>query len=195
MDGIFLLRGLERILILALSGFLIYLGYKLFILIPEKSDSKGKVVLPGGVSIFLSRIGPGAFFALFGTIILIYSVTSEVAVTEDGKKEVRYMTEQFKETGVNTSDLDLLEMQMSALNNLDDCISETLEGSGDCISDFETMAQIKNILPEIKTSLLLFHWQESWGNSAQCLKWLSEGSGDTFPDEWNRPVSIYKFNN
>jgi len=58
--------------IVALAGLLIYLGYKLFLQIPDNTDSEGKVVLPGGVSIYLTLIGPGAFLALFGTAILIY---------------------------------------------------------------------------------------------------------------------------
>src|ERR1044072_3709340 len=67
-----------------LSGALcVLLGYRLFINLPEKTDSSGKVVLPGGVSIWLSRVGPGIFFALFGAAIVAYSFASTVRATNE----------------------------------------------------------------------------------------------------------------
>src|SRR5260370_41555829 len=65
-----LLQALERILAVGITGLSIYLGYSLFLHIPDQRDSEGRVRLPGGISIFLSRVGPGAFFALFGAFVV-----------------------------------------------------------------------------------------------------------------------------
>ena len=65
-----LLRSLERILSVLIGGLSIYLGYRLFLKIPQQTDSSGKIILPGGISIFLSRVGPGVFFSLFGTLVV-----------------------------------------------------------------------------------------------------------------------------
>ena len=62
-------------MLLVLAGALaIYLGYRLFLAIPAADKSEGRISLPGGVSIFLTRIGPGVFFALFGCALIGYSV-------------------------------------------------------------------------------------------------------------------------
>lgn len=67
-------RALERLIGMVIGGGSIYLGYRLFMSLPQrKSDSEGKVELPGGISIYVSRVGPGVFFALFGTAIVALS--------------------------------------------------------------------------------------------------------------------------
>src|SRR5262245_58943366 len=63
-------RMFERILVVGAGALAIYLGYRLFVNMPEHDKGSGKVVLPGGISIFLSRVGPGVFFSLFGAVIL-----------------------------------------------------------------------------------------------------------------------------
>ena len=75
-------RATERILLVLVGALAIYLGYSLFRHIPSTAKGaalgEGKIELPGGVSIFLTRIGPGVFFALFGIAVIGYSVTRPV---------------------------------------------------------------------------------------------------------------------
>ena len=68
------LRGLERLLVIAAGALAIFLGYRLFLRMPERREGEGKFELPGGISIYVSRVGPGVFFALFGAAILVWSV-------------------------------------------------------------------------------------------------------------------------
>lgn len=66
-------RHLERLLIVVAGSGSIYLGYRMFLAIPRASEAEtgeGKLELPGGVSIYVTRVGPGVFFALFGAVIL-----------------------------------------------------------------------------------------------------------------------------
>jgi hypothetical protein len=63
-------RHLERLLIVLAGGVSIYLGYRMFLAIPRAQAGEGKIELPGGVSIYVTRVGPGVFFALFGAVIL-----------------------------------------------------------------------------------------------------------------------------
>jgi hypothetical protein len=68
-------RHLER-LVIALSGALaIWLGYRLFLGMPLAERGTGKLQLRGGISIFISRVGSGVFFALFGAGVLAYGET------------------------------------------------------------------------------------------------------------------------
>src|SRR5262245_13969419 len=83
VDALLLMRMVERLFGLLAGGLCVVLGYQLFIRLPEKADSSGKVILPGGVSIWLSRVGPGIFFALFGVAIVAYSFASAVRVTDE----------------------------------------------------------------------------------------------------------------
>src|SRR5262245_25097049 len=82
-------RHLER-LVIALSGALaIWLGYRLFLNMPLAERGSGKLQLPGGISIFISRVGPGVFFALFGAGVLAYGLHQavQIAVTPPGVAE------------------------------------------------------------------------------------------------------------
>lgn len=74
------IRSFERILDTVIGGISIYLGYRLFLKLPEKTDSQGKVVLPGNISIYLSRVGPGVFFALFGAAVIALSLQDRKSV-------------------------------------------------------------------------------------------------------------------
>ena len=79
-------RHLER-LVIALSGALtIWLGYRLVLSVPLAARGTGKLQLPGGISIFISRVGPGVFFALFGAGVLAYGLHQavQIAVTPRG---------------------------------------------------------------------------------------------------------------
>ena len=63
-------RSVERLLVVLAGALAIYLGCRLFIDMPKAERGSGKANLPGGISIFLSRVGPGVFFSLFGAIVI-----------------------------------------------------------------------------------------------------------------------------
>jgi hypothetical protein len=70
-------RHLER-LVIALSGALaIWLGYRLFLNTPLAEKGSGKLLLPGGLSLFIPSVGPGVLFALFGLAVLAYGLHPE----------------------------------------------------------------------------------------------------------------------
>jgi hypothetical protein len=72
----FLSRAIERILIVAIAGVCIVLGWKLF---DKNLDAAGQADLSSaGLRVTLKRIGPGVFFALFGASILIVSLSHPV---------------------------------------------------------------------------------------------------------------------
>lgn len=81
-----ILRSVERILGVLIAGLSIYLGFRLFLALPKKTDSTGKLVLPGGLNVYLSRVGPGAFFALFGCVLVIMSFKQAITVERGGAR-------------------------------------------------------------------------------------------------------------
>jgi len=94
MDVVSLLRFrvAERILAVLIGGFSIYLGYRLFSEIPSANNSSGKLSLPGDISIYISRVGPGVFFSLFGaaivTVSLYQGLELKAGVASEGAKNV-----------------------------------------------------------------------------------------------------------
>src|SRR5262245_63937053 len=118
MDPIILRAG-ERILAVFIGGLSMFLGYHLFLNLPNPTtDSEGKVMLPGGISIYLSRVGPGVFFALFGAIVVgmsfRYSIRySKEEGTRDGAKETKEKYVGFGGTKAPANPRDLeLERQL-----------------------------------------------------------------------------------
>lgn len=79
-------RGLERLLVIGAGALSIVLGFLLFRHMPPaargEAGGEGKVELPGGVSIYVSRVGPGVFFALFGAVVVALSFQAPLVLVE-----------------------------------------------------------------------------------------------------------------
>jgi hypothetical protein len=79
-------RHLERLMIVLAGAMAIVLGYRMFLAIPRPLEAaetgEGKLELPGGVSIYVTRVGPGVFFALFGAVILALALYHGLKVQE-----------------------------------------------------------------------------------------------------------------
>ena len=72
-------RFAEKILALLIGGLSLWLGYKLFY---RAAEERSKAEIEGGGFKFKAeRIGPGVFFALFGSAISIYVVLSVTRLT------------------------------------------------------------------------------------------------------------------
>jgi hypothetical protein len=77
-----LMRALERLLAIGSGLLSIYLGFRLFLALPEVEPGAGRIKLPGGISIYLTRVGPGVFFSLFGSMIIALSFYFGVTASE-----------------------------------------------------------------------------------------------------------------
>src|SRR5438132_11648139 len=77
-------RMIERILGVLIGGFLIYLGYRLFLGLSAKrgrEGGSGDFTFAGGNKIKLSKVGPGVFFALFGAGLIVFSIMRPVSLS------------------------------------------------------------------------------------------------------------------
>jgi hypothetical protein len=76
------LRFAERLIVTCSGVLALYLGYRLFAVASARSPEVGKITteLPARLKLQIESIGPGVFFALFGTAILIYVMSSTVDV-------------------------------------------------------------------------------------------------------------------
>ena len=62
MEDVILWRSLERILAVLAGAVSIYLGYRLFLIIPHETGGKAKIEFQGKLSVYVARVGPGVFF-------------------------------------------------------------------------------------------------------------------------------------
>jgi hypothetical protein len=77
-----LMRALERLLAIGSGLLSAYLGFRLFLALPEVEPGAGRVKLPGGLSIYLTRVGPGVFFSLLGSVIIALSFYFGITASE-----------------------------------------------------------------------------------------------------------------
>jgi len=77
-------RSIERIVAVLLGGLAVYYGFRLFLVVPFETHSDGKIQLPG-MSVVLSKAGPGLFFAAFGAIVIVTSLMQSVTVGRSGE--------------------------------------------------------------------------------------------------------------
>ena len=79
-DGMLLMRGVERLLIVGGAGMFAVLGYKLFM----NGVREGYAKLSADVKVarfVFSGVGPGLFFMAFGAIVLVVIATTRVERT------------------------------------------------------------------------------------------------------------------
>lgn len=73
------IRGAERLLIVAAASLCVWLGYRLFQSLPTRNTSDGGIEL-ASLKVTLSKVGPGAFFAAFGAVVLWQAVQSAATI-------------------------------------------------------------------------------------------------------------------
>jgi hypothetical protein len=193
-----LYREVERILAVVISGMSIYLGYRLFLDVKAQQDSAGKLQLPGGIVIYLTRIGPGVFFALFGSAVIGLSLKSTVSISES--KLATPAQNAAIETHSNYSgfgslpvandqavtdkkqqlrlDLDFLNKRLPQLLRPDLSTAERTD--------------LNVILPKTKLSLMLMSWDPGWGDFAVFQKWVDQGSSGPTPLNLEDAAKIYR---
>lgn len=188
-----LLRSLERILAVGIGGLSIVLGYRLFLALPEQRDSAGTVKLPWNISIALSRVGPGAFFALFGAAVVAFGLHSAVSVTS--------------ERIVTSAGLERETTSMSGIG-----LGATTTGETPAVRRLRIRAQIEflNALPlrgdlaesdrqstleqlnNVKLALMQAAWADDWGDFAAFRSWVDFGAAEPVPPAHRKAAAFFR---
>lgn len=198
-----ILRGIERIIVVLIGGISIYLGYRLFLKLPYH-DSEGKITFPWGISIFMSRVGPGVFFALFGAAVVIFSVYRTIQYSE--QKFLPAVTEAGAENRVVTHTLDfnglgsnlivgeiqaredaraLMRRDIAGLNTI------LLQLSPDLPAQDRGSAQ--RAIARVKFTLMKSIWiDRDWGSQTDFEAWLKD---ETLPPPAQLEQAVAYFRN
>jgi hypothetical protein len=178
------LRVIERVLAVIIGGMSIYLGYRLFIKVPRQKDSSGKVMLPGDISIFFSRIGPGVFFSLFGAAVVVVSlqqsldldVANKASVTAESTErtanlKVRYMgdtgqPDPAKRDAVRAE----ARRTIAELNKLPGMLAPDVPAS--------RRTDVTEAVRDSKLALMGMAWDADWGDFSKFRNWVNDGETD-----------------
>lgn len=174
MDNFIVMRLAERILAVMIGGLAIYLGYRLFLRIPQATDSEGQFTLPWNTSIVLSRVGPGVFFALFGSIVVGFSLYRSIQYDQPiGKSNgaaAGDMTRFIGATQVaqNSEDIHdarmLLQRDIAVLNNVPSQLNPRLEA--------HNRSSVERAIHRVKLALMEKVWAEDWGDRTALKEWM-----------------------
>ena len=182
LDVVVLTRALERVALVLVGALAIYLGYSLFRHMPTVDRSEGKLELPGGVSIFLSRIGPGAFFALFGCAMIAYSVTKPVSLTLPALEGQAIEFSSIGQSSRSPASPPVLasaglepEVAIARLNG-------HLAGARASLSKPEA-EELEQAVRAAKFALMLSRWKPEWGDRAAFERWIEENGDKDPPDD------------
>ena len=197
VDPLFL-RFFERLVVVLIGGLAIYLGYRLFQRVPENRDSSGRVTLPWNVSIVMTRVGPGVFFALFGASTVGLSLINPLQLSDGGKAAyyggggkpaVIYAGEAPSGDPDGKKDARrLLRKEINILNAIPRRLSADL-----ALQDRE---EVDSAIARIKLLLMKPVWgtrEEGFGDFTEFETWVQRGEPDPAPPGMSGALELYRY--
>lgn len=197
---ILLMRGIERFAIVLIGGMAIYLGYRLFLAVRAEAEGEARITLPHDVTVMVSRVGPGVFFALFGSVVVVASLYFSIRYS-DADRDIVYsgMAPSLSAAGgaasavptaAAASDEALalarlrLRQEIEFLNRL-----PALLGPGLSEGQRETAARH---VREIKLRLMATVWADDWSDPDSFRLWAEGGAAAEGGDAFGSARAFYE---
>jgi hypothetical protein len=183
-----LLRAIERILAVVIGGLAIYFGYRLFLAVPDqRADGRAELSLAKDKRLLLTRIGPGTFFALFGTSVVLASYYFPVTTGEGGYSgfgsERPAVAGPVVPPAAPPPEAETLRRSIAFLNATHD-----REAAGATAAE---RAELAVGLREAKLALMAAGWQRDWGDPVEFPIWLDEDPRPSRP-EFERALAVFE---
>ena len=182
-----LLRFIERITGVLIGGVAIYLGYRLFLSVPEHKDSEGKFVLPLNTSVVMSRVGPGVFFALFGIVAVCFALYRPLQM--EGGRPASYAG------GSTLADPDekadaraLMRREIATLNTIPGVLGAELPD--------HDRDSVQLSLRRVKLGLIRPVWgkaDEGFGDYSAFEQWVEAGEPAPPPSGMDGALALYRY--
>ncbi len=197
MDPI-LLRFLERITAVVIGGMAVYFGFRLFQEVPEHKDSSGKFVLPWDISIVMTKIGPGVFFALFGVGAVCLALMRPLEISsqkpvhpskKEGEDSIRYIVEPSSSDDHSTryDARVLLRKEIAVLNTIPHLLKPNLPE--------HVLNPIKHGLARVKFLLMQPVWgdkDDGFGDISKFDEWVQSCEPDPPPNGFEKALQLYR---
>jgi hypothetical protein len=199
------LRHLERLFIVCSGMLSIWLGYRLFLAMPSAPRGDGEIKLPGGISILLSRVGPGVFFALFGAMVIAFALREAVKINTStpvaqavaGEAPAKAAAaETFEYSGIasgsSSGEARAAErMNVVAIVGQLARLSDALDAPAGRGVEHRSDAQLA--LSDARVRLLANVWDEhAWGRFAAFRLWWDNGMSDPPPPDVAAAARVYR---
>ena len=206
------LRALERIIAVVIGGVCIWLGQRLFLQIPEQKAGEGRIQFPGGISVYVARVGPGVFFALFGATLVAVSfyrgvevqssrlgplaVSSAAASAASPSSGVALERFEYRGAGGAISADDaaaradaraLRRKDFARLNNLPNALRRDLP-------EPDRQALLAS-LADVKVALMRSMWDDAadgWGDRSAFERWVLDGEPEPAPATLRAAIAYYR---
>jgi hypothetical protein len=199
-----LLRAMERLIAILLGGVAIVLGYRLFMNVPQSTESSAEADIPGKIKIILTRIGPGVFFALFGAGIVWASYHYQVTVAAKEDMAAMVKADSLKRDSTRQA-----ITQHVAYNGLGMATPDPLnyeEQAGAVRQTLRVLNQLRDLVPAnrqpqnfgsavraSKLSIIRSIWQtDKWGDYAGFDAWVSRGARPPVPTVFEEPYELFQ---
>lgn len=201
-------RHLERLLIVVAGGLSIVLGYRMFLAIPraDKDEGEGKLELPGGISIYVTRVGPGVFFALFGALILALGLQQGLKLEVKEQRQVAApaaadvpavatVTER-RYSSLSTGGGSSQQRDAERTGALDTVgqlarLATALDGRRTEIPQQQRL-DFGLALSDARMRVLASVWDERWGTYTEFVRWVQGGESGAPPAAARPAVRAYR---
>lgn len=189
IDDLIMLRAAERILAILIGGLAIWCGFRLFLAIPDQpADSQVEVSLAKSRRLLISRIGPGTFFALFGTALVLASFYFSINLKTQAGDRYSGLGQRAPQTSsaaaASVPPLDAAEMRLS-LAFLSDLEAELAVNSTEDDKSWRARR-----FQMTKLAILGRGWEPGWGDFAEFEIWLNEGPARASRPEFERALAV-----
>ena len=194
---ILLMRGLERLAVVLIGGMAIYLGYRLFLAVKADASGEARISLPGDVTVMVSRVGPGVFFALFGSIVVAASLYFSISYS-DGERVVysgigdatRPAAGDASITADDAAPAENLELDRLRLRQEIEFLNRlpTLLGTG--LGEGQRATAARHVR-EVKLRLMSTVWADDWSDPADFRLWAEGGAEAADSEAFRRARAFY----
>lgn len=191
MVWISLLRMAERLLAVGIGGVSIYLGFRLFIAMPQLAVGDADIKLPGGISILVSRVGPGVFFSLFGAVIVSLALYLQIKLplAEDGGPVVLAVRGGDGDQARLAAERGEVERTAADLEQ----VTQLLAPDADQFARIDAL----NAIRDARIALVESVWGSDWGEDVEAFRaWAQSGAADVPAGvPWVGAAAIFKQGN
>jgi hypothetical protein len=194
MEALLWGRVLERMLAVSLGGLSIWLGYRLFLKIPRQRSGEVRLALPGDISVYLTRVGPGVFFSLFGAAIVVMALRAGLMIESTLRQPT---TTDAAPTAVRGAELTQRVGYAAAVLAPEDpqrlqarraearrTVAE-LNGLAALLAADTPPARRVDVslaLRDAKLALLQQVWGPDWGDFGQLAEWAAQAAAGAAPE-------------
>jgi hypothetical protein len=189
IDQFFLARSFEHFVVAVIGAFIVWMGYRLFHEMPLRREGETKIALPGGISIFLSRVGPGVFFALFGTGLIGFTAARSVTYERgNGTERIAGFGERSAPPQNTMAGANVQQPRPEVVRTLAELASEN-EASG---TIDQKQIRRTTALRVARQEVMLAAWDPNWGKEDDFRRWVDSGMPEPPPASVARAAQVFR---